>query len=831
MSGPWENYAAVPAATSGASDGPWAKYSAAPEPPAATSTVVPEHEFKAQVHHLLATGASAKDIHAYVTGAGYADTPDIDKATEWTAAHPGRAQEIPIKTTVADSGESVSVGKPDTLSGLEPEQIKAHFDAMPSMGRPGFQDVVTHGITLGLDTEAAGLADAAGNAIAHPIKAFETGGGSVADAYHRGRQESLARIDYANEANPVLSTAGEIGGSLLNPIGAGATTLKGLVGAGAVAGGIHGFEEGDKSLGGRLATGAGEGAVSGVAAGTLGGLLGAGSRVVAKGVDAGSRLLGRDASVGARLVAQKLSDDAIKPAEAGTALQEARRLGTPAVIADLGDNVRALGGSVSRQAGPARSIAKSVTTDRQLGQGERIKDAINRDLGPTTDVLEESNRLMKGAREAAGPLYEKAYAAPAVGSPELDSLLATPAGRQALARAHTIAGNERRDPKTLGFSLDDSGNVALNPVNVGAHGNLASARSELDAAQAEMDRLRRLSQGGTYVGDAKGVRARLEAAQAGFDKAQQGYAGLPTTGVASTQPVYSPQTLDYVKRGIDDVIEGLPKAPTGKPIMDENYRAVDGVRRQLLTELDKLNPAYGKARAAYAGPASMRSAMMEGKSALQKSASEINQRVSNMSDAERQQFALGLRSAIADQLDAGGDSANKVRQVVGNPKKRAALARVFGDTGKLDDFFATLGNEQAAFHTYHSVNSGSQTAERSAEDSANSDLKLFQQFGDAANAAQGGVAGLAGYGLSRLSDLVKYGAGAAGKRAREDASALLFSSDPMEFKNAMAEVSRTDELSGLRRKRLQDFLSKTGGRLGSVGSIATVNGIQRANGR
>jgi hypothetical protein len=273
--------------------------------------------------------------------------------------------------------------------------------------------------------------------------------------------------------------------------------------------------------------------------------------------DAASYVTGRKAATtGAELVARKLAEDNISPQDAAQAMQSAHGTGTPAVIADLGENVRALGGSVSRQPGAARNVAKTVTAERQLGQGERIKDAINRDLGHTTDVLEESDRLIEQAKAKAAPLYEKAYAQP-TNSDKIQGILKTPAARGALKRAYNIAANEGIDPHRLGIDLDMQGEPVLTRV--------------------------------------------------------------PTT-----------QTLDYVKRGLDDIIEKNRSPLTGKLIMDESGKAVNGVKQRLLAEMDRLNPDYKAARAAYAGPAKLREAMMDGRAALNKSAAEINQRLKNM---------------------------------------------------------------------------------------------------------------------------------------------------------------------------------------------------------
>lgn len=736
-----------------------------------------EDEFKAQIHHMLATGASAKDIHSYVTSSGYEDSPTIDQAVAFAKANPTRAQEVGIIAKPLAGGDTVSVGKPDTHSGWEPEKVDAYFNQFPEPTRPGLEDKLAHGFTLGLDTEATGAASALGSLAMHPITAYETGGQSVADAYHEGRQKNLAALDYVDQHSPITGTIGDIGGMVMSPLGAGGTTLKDLAIGGAKIGGIHGFEQGDDTLVHRLISGGEEALTSAAAAPIVGKTLGLIGNLGAKATGAANRLLGRDTSVGARLVSQKLAQDDIAPDAAAAIMDNSQKLGTPTTIADLGENVRALAGSVSRQPGVARNIAKSATGTRQLGQVDRIKDAINRDLGPTTDVLQTSNDLMKQAQTAAAPLYEKAYANPVVTTPRLDALLNTPAGKQAVARARTIAANEMHNPEAMGFALDKDGNVALNPtVNLSADesGNL----------------------------------------------------------IASQEPAatkgYTTQTLDYVKRGLDDILEQKRNPLTGKLVLDESGRAINSVKNGLLSEIDKLNPDYAAARQAYAGPASMRSAMLDGKAALNKSASEIDQRLQNMSDPERQQYALGLRSAIADKLDAGTDGANKVLQVIGSPKKRAVLAKVFGDSGKLDDFISTLGNEQAAFDTYFAVHRGSQTAERAAEDSANSDTNLLKQLGADLAAIKDGKGAVAGRLFDRLSDAAKFGAGKTGQRTREDASALLFSSDPLEFRNAMRNVSDVDARTDFNRKRIEDLLTRGGLRIGS-GTVATLNGIRSTN--
>jgi len=77
----------------------------------------------------------------------------------------------------------------------------------------------------------------------------------------------------------------------------------------------------------------------------------------------------------------------------------------------------------------------------------------------------------------------------------------------------------------------------------------------------------------------------------------------PAQGAAATQRGYTTQTLDYVKRGLDDILEEKSDKVTGRLQLDEYLRSVNQVRAQLVNEVDRLNPGYRAARQAYQGPA------------------------------------------------------------------------------------------------------------------------------------------------------------------------------------------------------------------------------------
>jgi hypothetical protein len=152
-----------------------------------------------------------------------------------------------------------------TLSGLSPEEIKRRYDRLPASVRPGLETAANHGLSAGIDTDLYAGTKALISGIAHPVQAAESRGGSIADAYHQGRTDALADIDYVHMQHPVAEPTAEITGALVNPAGAGAKSLKSLAGVGAAYGGISGFEDSNGTLGERAASAA-RGAAIGAAA-------------------------------------------------------------------------------------------------------------------------------------------------------------------------------------------------------------------------------------------------------------------------------------------------------------------------------------------------------------------------------------------------------------------------------------------------------------------------------------------------------------------------------------------------------------------------------------
>jgi hypothetical protein len=141
------------------------------------------------------------------------------------------------------------------------------------------------------------------------------------------------------------------------------------------------------------------------------------------------------------------------PANVLDALDEARRLNIPMSLADTNPNIRELAGAAVRRSPTASTYAENALLPRGRGQYDRFTSSVESNLGPTTNIPQRSAELATQARAAASGLYDRAYGNPVPSTPEMDAVLGTPFGRQALGRARTIAANERRSPDELGFAL------------------------------------------------------------------------------------------------------------------------------------------------------------------------------------------------------------------------------------------------------------------------------------------------------------------------------------------------------------------------------------------
>lgn len=155
----------------------------------------------------------------------------------------------------------------------------------------------------------------------------------------------------------------------------------------------------------------------------------------------------------------------------------------------------------------------------------------------------------------------------------------------------------------------------------------------------------------------------------------------------------SMQTLDYIKRGLDDVLEQFRDRTTGRLRLDEGGRTINNLRADYVRELRTLNPEYGAALDAWAGPSQLRDAMSRGRNIFSPDAEVTAAMVRRMSGGERDAFRIGLVRAIEDRIANTTDGRNVVTSFFRNPAMREKIAAAFDDPAGFARFEAAMQRE------------------------------------------------------------------------------------------------------------------------------------------
>lgn len=577
---------------------------------------------------------------------------------------------------------------------------------------------------FGLGDEAAGVGNALANAALAPF--MDSVDFDPLAAYRIGRDRERGVQAATRAEMPWVGAAAELAGNVGGTAANAVRGIPALVRQGAKVGAGTGLLSGwgyGEGFGGSL----GGAAVGGAAGGALGAALPLAYKAIERPIRAGIEFARPQNGVGRELVSRAMRQDMVRPSEAAQRIATAQANGVPLGLMDQGDNLRGLAAAVGRRPGASRTMIREAVIPRQIEQGERVRGAIARDLGPIVNPAEQGDALIQQARNAAGPLYDKAYANPGASVVDMTDLASRPSFRKALQNAANLAAEEGDNPMALGFQFDEAGDVLLTDV-----------------------------------------------------------------------PSF--KTMDYIKRGMDDVIETYRDKTTGRLNLDGAGRAANNTLREFVARIDKVNPDYAAARAAYAGPAGEKAALEKGRQAVNASADEVTRMTRDMTPSQADQFAVGYRAAMAEGLDRKVDGANKVNTLLGTPRKRQALGQVFEGRGDLPRFTQTLGDEADAALTYQSVNGNSATSERMLDDALIEDQSMLEDVaGRAVRGAQGGLTGLAAESVNFMRDLSKFGAGASGQRARDEAAALLSNTDPLAWQVAMRESLRQAALIRMRK--------------------------------
>lgn len=286
-------------------------------------------------------------------------------------------------------------------------------------------------------------------------------------------------------------------------------------------------------------------------------------------------------------------------------------------------------------------------------------------------------------------------------------------------------------------------------------------------------------------------RASRLAQEEGRDPSTLGFS-INSAGETTVGRTPSWQTLDYLKRGMDDVIESYRDSTTGRLNLDTEGRAINNTLRTFLSRMDEANPAYAEARAAWSGPVRARDALERGLRAANMSADDISRLTRDMSPSEMEMFRHGVRRSMAETIARRGDTADVTNALLGTGRKRLAMVRLFGGKQEFDRFVSTLQAEQAGHQTFRRATQGSPTAQNLGDDAALSG-SIASGMADMMTTGMPVVTG--------VRQAFQFGARRAGDQARKEIATLLSESDPSRLSMLAKELRRESARRTVSRTR------------------------------
>lgn len=413
---------------------------------------------------------------------------------------------------------------------------------------------IAQGFTANFGDEIRGLVEASGANPNDPASVYKlisgalkywSGDAKAKEAYDTAVKRERELNKTAQDQHPYASLGGEIGGAVLLPLGAGAgaATLGGRMaagaGTGAVLGGAAGAGEGQGAADtiARAATGAAAGgALGGVAPAAIEGII-RGGRAAAQPVVNAVRGIRDVDSEAARRLAVSLERDIQADPQAASRLTPQEfaasvQAGGPATLMDIGGGtMRALARSAANTSPEGRSALSRTIDDRFEGQATRVNDWL-RSTFHYPNAQAQSEALSDTARNVNRANYTRALrdGDREIMSPEIERLLGSPAVVEAMQRA-SRSGKDRAI--TQGFGAFNPGvtvenglvNFRRGPSGQPTYPNLAF----WDATKKELDDAARRAGGGTHEAGvlndlARSLRNELDAAVPSYAQARAGAA-------------------------------------------------------------------------------------------------------------------------------------------------------------------------------------------------------------------------------------------------------------------------------------------------------------------
>lgn len=367
-----------------------------------------------------------------------------------------------------------------------------------------------------------------------------------------------------------------------------------------------------------------------------------------------------------------------------------QKLGVQSTIMDATPSLSTLGEAVVTRPGAGRKILGTGLNERLEGGREAAASRALKDIGKGVDYTAQEDKLVGTLRSNANNLYDTAYAHGSVDDTRILKVLEDDTFKKAFKEAQAISSKEARAAELRG---EDPSRFKLNDIyDLDKDGNMIS------------------------VGKIPDVR-----------------------------------TLDYIKRGIDALID---KGYKGEGMGKAEANALKDLRKAYIGVIDENVPEYAAARAKYAGDMEVLDALRLGRTdylSPKMLPNEAKKLVNGMSEAERDALRAGVAQSLLTKVMDAPQQINAAQRIIGAPATRKRLEALFQDPNEYKVFEAALTRESELFRNAQDIVRGSRTANKT---EALKDLKagngIFDIAGEAVDIAAGSPGSVVGRVLKYL---------------------------------------------------------------------------------
>jgi hypothetical protein len=590
------------------------------------------------------------------------------------------------------------------------------------------------------------------------------GWGDEAEAWLRskldkspGYEAELAKInkEYAqySQENPFVAPALEFTGGaapalaamLATPATGGAAAPAAVAAGARTAGALSRLMSNPLARG--AATGMGTGVVSGagsaqpgdrtsgaIIGGTVGTVLGGGAPIAIRAGQGAARFLkdrlSRDPSYIENRAAAKvnaaLERSGITPKEAETSISLDRAAGVPSTLANVTRPTVGLAEIVAAKSERAGDTLGKILESNKGGIRERVVGQTKSGIGNKGDFFQQEQDMLQNLRANADTLYDEAYKFGTVNDPTINRVLQNPRFKSFFDEAKKIADNEKLAAE---FRGENPAKYVLDDIFIADDvGNITLSK-------------------------------------------------LPDV-----------RTLDYIKRGMDAVID---RGYKGEGMSSAEANSLKNLKKSMVSALDKATEvngvsAYKTARGQYAGDAEVLEALRTGMDDFNKLKPEqITRMMKDFSTAEQEAFKTGAVRKIYSIVSDKTDNTDAAYRLIGSSEMRDRLMPLFPSQAKFDLFKAALDREHQLFQQANKILSGSPTARRQAG------IEAFDEGESAINAFVGNS--ITGGWVNSLMNMAATTATKSGisDEVAAKVAKLLSSSDPAEVAAAVKILERS----------------------------------------